>query len=500
VDQDNNSSTYVSALLASPEKLSAADVPVLRALLEEYPYFQPLRLLLARAGAELPEAGDLLTQAVLHTNGSLVYEFLHKKEFASTKLHISIDEPVAAAPESASDEDIYELIDTKPAVDELEVFDEIGEIDPHEFPVTEVEAIDIPSAAPEIETVEEEFETADIPSAAPEIETVEEEFETADIPSAAPEIETVEEEFETADIPSAGPEIETIEEEFEVEFDEPATEVPEPATEATEQSSDTELLTESAETKRIPAIETEEDAFVLENIMSTDFFAFEQSFSTPATAAPEIEEAREPLFDHEYLEAESAASETQEAEVTEPAVTHPQELEVIAEEVLDTEHAELTNYHDDKMPYTFLWWLAKTRKEHQSIFQPYVSLKKSNQNELQQQYVEHIFHIQSPFNPEEILNNSPEIKGDPKDGEIIDNFIRRDPHISPPRPDQIDNENKARKSAEDHNDVVSETLAKIYIEQMLYHKAIDTYDKLSLKFPEKSRYFADLIQSIKKKI
>ena len=462
MDQDNNSSTYVSALLASPEKLSAADVPVLRALLEEYPYFQPLRLLLARAGAELPEAGDLLTQAVLHTNGSLVYEFLHKKEFASTKLHISIDEPVAAAPESASDEDIYELIDTKPAVDELEVFDEIGEIDPHEFPVTEVEAIDIPSAAPEIETVEEEFETADIPSAAPEIETVEEEFEA--------------------------------------EPDEPVAEVPEPATEATEQSSDTELLTESAETKRIPAIETEEDAFVLENIMSTDFFAFEQSFSTPATAAPEIEEAREPLFDHEYLEAESAASETQEAEVTEPAVTHPQELEVIAEEVLDTEHAELTNYHDDKMPYTFLWWLAKTRKEHQSIFQPYVSLKKSNQNELQQQYVEHIFHIQSPFNPEEILNNSPEIKGDPKDGEIIDNFIRRDPHISPPRPDQIDNENKARKSAEDHNDVVSETLAKIYIEQMLYHKAIDTYDKLSLKFPEKSRYFADLIQSIKKKI
>ena len=35
---------------------------------------------------------------------------------------------------------------------------------------------------------------------------------------------------------------------------------------------------------------------------------------------------------------------------------------------------------------------------------------------------------------------------------------------------------------------------------MLYDKAIETYEKLSLKFPEKSRYFADLIQSIEKKI
>jgi hypothetical protein len=94
----------------------------------------------------------------------------------------------------------------------------------------------------------------------------------------------------------------------------------------------------------------------------------------------------------------------------------------------------------------------------------------------------------------------PEHQADPKDAKIIDEFIKKDPQITPPRPEQIDNENKAKRSAEDHNDLVSETLAKIYIEQMLYHKAIDTYEKLSLKFPEKSRYFADLIQSIKKKI
>lgn len=45
---------------------------------------------------------------------------------------------------------------------------------------------------------------------------------------------------------------------------------------------------------------------------------------------------------------------------------------------------------------------------------------------------------------------------------------------------------------------VTETLARIYEKQELYGEAISAYEKLSLKYPEKSVYFASRIEEIKK--
>lgn len=207
----------------------------------------------------------------------------------------------------------------------------------------------------------------------------------------------------------------------------------------------------------------------IESIVSSDFFAFEQNFNSEQVTTDTL------------------------------LVTQPEEYNQEAEA-----QSTVSKYDDDKLPYTFLWWLAKTRKEHEQIFQPYVSSKQpssTQQGDLQHQYVEHIFHLQTPFNVAEEAKRGPlNVQKKPKGIDIIDSFIKNDPQIKAPKPEQINTENKAKKSAEDNYDLVSETLATIYIEQMLYHKAIDTYEKLSLKFPEKSRYFADLIQSLEKKI
>ena len=44
---------------------------------------------------------------------------------------------------------------------------------------------------------------------------------------------------------------------------------------------------------------------------------------------------------------------------------------------------------------------------------------------------------------------------------------------------------------------MTETLAKVYLEQKKYDSAIKAYHILSLKYPEKSGFFADRIKAIK---
>ena len=167
---------------------------------------------------------------------------------------------------------------------------------------------------------------------------------------------------------------------------------------------------------------------------------------------------------------------------------------------IEAETQNVSRYHDEKMPYTFMWWLDKTRREHAGIYQPFKldttqAIRHTADEMLQQQYYENIFHVSSI---DELEKNAPaqavEFNAANKEDRIIQKFIVEDPQIGPPTSEKLDNENKAKRSAEDQDELVTETLAKIYVDQMLYHKAITTYKKLMLKFPEKSRYFADQIQ------
>jgi len=57
-----------------------------------------------------------------------------------------------------------------------------------------------------------------------------------------------------------------------------------------------------------------------------------------------------------------------------------------------------------------------------------------------------------------------------------------------------------KKSIEDNDDLTTETLAKIYIDQGHYERAIQAYKILCLKYPKKSGFFANQIKIIKSKI
>ncbi|MEP6613844.1 MAG: hypothetical protein ABJA76_18205, partial [Mucilaginibacter sp.] len=181
----------------------------------------------------------------------------------------------------------------------------------------------------------------------------------------------------------------------------------------------------------------------------------------------------------------------------------------------DAEQQDVSKYHDEKMPYSFLWWLDKTRKEHSGVYQPYSAPEetstvnsgarlKAGTDELQQQYYENIFHITSVEEldkslPQPPFAAPPAFEHNKKEQVIIERFIQEEPQIRPQSSDKLDNENKAKKSSEDRDELVSETLAAIYSDQMLYHKAIASYKKLMLRFPEKSRYFAAKIEQLEKK-
>ncbi|MDG1475991.1 MAG: hypothetical protein P8Q14_02490 [Vicingaceae bacterium] len=83
--------------------------------------------------------------------------------------------------------------------------------------------------------------------------------------------------------------------------------------------------------------------------------------------------------------------------------------------------------------------------------------------------------------------------------DLIDRFIQEDPRIKPEKTEFYSPTNMARLSVTDDG-VVSETLAVIHVDQGNFQEAISTYEKLMLKNPKKSSYFAAQIKILKQKI
>jgi hypothetical protein len=80
--------------------------------------------------------------------------------------------------------------------------------------------------------------------------------------------------------------------------------------------------------------------------------------------------------------------------------------------------------------------------------------------------------------------------------DLIDRFIEDNPKIIP---QDYEPSIVAIKTAGkiDQDELMTETLAKVYLEQKKYKKAIQAYTILSLKYPEKSSFFATRIKAIK---
>lgn len=80
--------------------------------------------------------------------------------------------------------------------------------------------------------------------------------------------------------------------------------------------------------------------------------------------------------------------------------------------------------------------------------------------------------------------------------ELIDSFLNKNPKLKPVKT-ATKNINLAEEQMIQPEALMTETLARIYVEQKNYKKAIQSYKILSLKYPEKSGFFADRIKAIK---
>lgn len=119
---------------------------------------------------------------------------------------------------------------------------------------------------------------------------------------------------------------------------------------------------------------------------------------------------------------------------------------------------------------------------------------------------------EAPMDPNEKMSLSawmqrlgPEPQAAPSAGipkqtmDIVNHFIDNESSLVPQRASFFSPTKAAKESLIDHDEIVSETLAKVYEQQGNIEKAISTYQKLSLSHPEKSAYFAGLIEALQKR-
>ncbi|TRX42214.1 tetratricopeptide repeat protein [Flavobacterium restrictum] len=80
--------------------------------------------------------------------------------------------------------------------------------------------------------------------------------------------------------------------------------------------------------------------------------------------------------------------------------------------------------------------------------------------------------------------------------DLIDKFIETSPKIPPVKQGTATNVTLPTNS-DDQSYLMTETLARVYLEQKKYQRAIQAYEILILKYPEKSSFFANHITEIK---
>ena len=113
--------------------------------------------------------------------------------------------------------------------------------------------------------------------------------------------------------------------------------------------------------------------------------------------------------------------------------------------------------------------------------------------------VDYVAYLLSSEETEQHTSNAPDMKGQ----ELIDNFLEQEQgrillnELPQYTQETVNNENADEEVEEEY---FTETLARIYIKQGHYEKALGIIERLSERYPKKNAYFADQMRFLVKLI
>ena len=188
------------------------------------------------------------------------------------------------------------------------------------------------------------------------------------------------------------------------------------------------------------------------------------------TSENDIENAVQQTSGIEIIESEpqqviETIEDNQEEEIIEGLSENAEVIEESESETIE-EKIEIIENNSDDSTFSFSDWLKK------------VPSQSKTQQEIEEE--------------QEIAEREIKYK-------LIDDFLEKNPKIVPMKKTDITPVNTPSnfvQNTEEYSDLMTETLAQIYIEQKKYDKAIKAYKILILKYPEKNSLFANRIKEI----
>ena len=193
---------------------------------------------------------------------------------------------------------------------------------------------------------------------------------------------------------------------------------------------------------------------------------------------------------------DSEISETEFQQKTKPNAEEVLENEIAKQVVSAIVEKQMFNLSDtqlvfnqNKEPENFTDWLRLIQKSNKQLSaENILDINTDNNTD-----------IKTRLEKGKIITQESALNKKLKNLALIDKIIENSPGQIKIKDDQkfYSPEHNAKESLLENEHLVSETLAKIYALQGSVNKAVRAYEILSLKFPQKSAYFASLIQKLK---